>query len=189
MLFNNQTINKVTLNTNKSKGFTLIEMIIGIVVFAISLGIVVQYFGPAEKNSADQIHQIKASELGQALLDDIMSRSFDENSDRSGGIIRCLSNNGTDNSDKTYCTPLNAFGPDDGEAGNIALFDDVDDFDELTEADLSLDSSYNSFKVVVSVIYDATDVRLSDYVAKRILVTITTPLGTDIKFAIFKTNF
>lgn len=189
MLLDKSPIKKFRVSQNKAKGFSLIEMIIGIVVFAISLGIVVQYFDPAEKNSADQIHQIKASELGQALLDDIMSRSFDENSDRAGGVTRCFSNAGTDSTDKTFCTPSNALGTDTGEAGNVTLFDDVDDFDELTEDDLSLDSSYRSFQVNVSVTYDATGLSLSDYVAKKILVTVTTPLGTKINFAIFKTNF
>ena len=175
-------------NLTNSKGFTLIEMIIGIVVFAISLAIVVQYFGPAEKNSADQIHQIKASELGQGLLDDIMSRSFDENSDRSGGVVRCFSNSSSNSDNDEFCKAEVDFGPDAGES-EVSLYDDVDDFHQLTENDLDLDTSYSSFKVNVTVKYDAQSLYLSNYVVKKIFIIITTPLGTEIAFTIVKANF
>ena len=63
------------------QGFTLIELIVGIIVLTISLAIVSTLIAPAEEKSADNVLQIKASELGQSLMNDITSRAFDDNSD------------------------------------------------------------------------------------------------------------
>lgn len=76
----------------KSRGFTLVEIIIGIVVLSISLSIISTLIAPAEQKSADQILQVKAAELAQSLLNDISSRAFDHNSDMAGGILRCGEN-------------------------------------------------------------------------------------------------
>lgn len=179
---------------NNKKGFTLIEVIIGIVVFAISLSIIMQLILPAERNSADQIHQIKAAQLGQALLDDIMSRSFDENSDRAGGAIRC------DSTGNAACS--NALGPDVGETTR-SQFDDVDDFDgyinKIDSINNNLANGYSSFEILVNVVLldDSAlinELGLSNSIAnvqlaKRITVTVTTPLGTAIAFTAYKTNF
>lgn len=181
-------------NNKFSTGFTLIEVIIGIVVFAISLSIIIQLILPTERNSADQIHQIKAAQLGQALLDDIMSRSFDENSDRAGGAIRC------DSAGNIACS--NILGPDAGE-NRRSQYDDVDDFNGYTAAIDSIDTGlargYNSFNILVNVVLlndselvdelNLTNALAGNQLAKRITVTVTTPLGTAIAFTAYKTNF
>lgn len=185
---------------SKKNGFTLIELIIGIVVFAISLSIILQLILPTERNSADQIHQIKAAQLGQALLDDIMSRSFDENSNRAGGILRC--NEDWDRSGaidaNEQCSSINAT---TGVVNQTELdentridFDDVDDFhgynnsvDSLTQ---NLAQGYNDFTINVQVLGNrGGDIGLANSLAKRITVTITTPLNTEIAFTAYKTNF
>ena len=171
----------------KASGFTLIEIIVGIVAFFIALSIVSQLIAPTEQQSADQIHQIKAAELGQALMDEILGRAFDENSDMVGGRDRC------GETGQPACTPEGSFGPDTGE-GNRALFDDVDDyissdFPLTNSTNTSLHSGYDSFKVSVEVEYDGATLGLVDELAKRIKITVTTPLGTDIEFAAYKANF
>lgn len=70
-------------------GFTLIEIIVGIVVLAIALVVITGALGPLYKRSADPWHQVRAAELGHSLLNEIMARSFDENSDRAGSEFRC----------------------------------------------------------------------------------------------------
>lgn len=180
-------------NSSKVTGFTLIEIIIGMVVFAISLAIIMPYLAPAEKNSADQIHQIKAAQLAQALMDDIMSRAFDENSIMAGGLLRCDEDKNENNvidGDEKACTRL--IGTDGPEETSRSTFDDVDDFhnysEKITATDSDLDGSYQNFTINVTVAF-ATGLPLSKWLIKRITIVVTTPLGTDITFTVFKVNF
>jgi MSHA pilin protein MshD len=177
-----------------SRGFTLIELIVGIVVLSISLSIVSTLIAPAEQKSADQILQVKAAELGQSFLNDITSRAFDENSDMVGGLVRC----GDVGSDP--CTDTDKLGPEDGNDGRDNkgeitrdLFNDVDDFDnyslQFNAKGEGLQASYTNFKIDVQVKYDGVSLGLANVNAKRITVTITTPLGTAIEFATHKANF
>ena len=178
-----------------NSGFTLIELILGIVVLSISLSIVSTFIAPAEQKSADQILQVKAAELGQSLLNDISSRAFDHKSDMAGGLVRCGEPAGSN-----ACTDADKLGPEDGNDGRIDAneddredYNDVDDFHgyESNEnaLDDSLGESYSSFIVYVDVRYAGTDLGLANNLAKRITVTVTTPLGTEIKFATHKANF
>ncbi len=169
-------------------GFTLIEIIIGIVVLSISLSIVSTLIAPAEQKSADQIHQVKAAELGQSFLNDISSRAFDEKSDMAGGRVRCGEPLGSN-----ACTDANNFGPEDGETTR-GLFNDVDDFhnysEKFTSNDEALAGGYNNFTIDIKVIYDGLSLGLSSNdSAKKITVSVTTPLGTEIQFATHKANF
>ncbi|MCW8832306.1 MAG: type II secretion system GspH family protein [Colwellia sp.] len=173
---------------SKQSGFTLIEIIVGIVVLAISLSIVGTLIAPAEEKSADQILQIKAAELAQSLLNDISSRAFDENSDMAGGRIRC----GEPNDGSNDCTLEANFGPDTGETTR-GLFNDVDDFHDYSEHfnanDESLHVGYGNFIIDVQVSYDGASLGLANNAAKLIAVTVTTPLGTAIEFSTHKANF
>jgi len=175
---------------NKQSGFTLIEIIVGIVVLSISLALVMNLIVPAEQQSADQVHQIKAAELGQGMLDEILGRAFDHNSDMVGSIWRC------DEDIPEDCSDI--LGPEAGE-NSRASYNDVDDYNGFTlkvdSTDNPLDDGYNSFEITVNVIYDGNSLGLTDPIvnnnrlAKRITVTITTPLNTAITFAGYKSNF
>lgn len=195
-------LSRTTFKHYKNKGFTLIELIVGIVVFAISLSIIIQFIGPTERNSADQIHQIKASQLAQSLMDDIMSRAFDEQSDHIDGSYRC--NDDVDGvpgfqPPERICTNLNSLGPDNGEVSR-ADFDDVDDFHNYTvtfNADgtpvdtlENFDRTYEQFDVVVEVtqVRDP-DIQTFGRSVKQITITVTTPLETEITFTVFRVNY
>jgi len=171
-----------------SRGFTLIELIIGIVVLSISLSIVSTLISPAEEKSADQILQVKAAELGQSFLNDISSRAFDHNSDMAGGRLRC----GEAKLDGSANPCSSVLGPEVGEDSRD-LFNDVDDFNgyelKVNAQGESLHTSYTNFEIDVVVEYDGLSLGLADGNAKLITVTITTPLGTEIKFATHKANF
>lgn len=172
------------------QGFTLIELIVGIIVLTISLAIVSTLIIPAEEKSADNILQIRASGLAQSLMNDITSRAFDDNSDMSGGLVRCGEpDDGTNN-----CTDEANFGPEiDEDREDRNTFDDVDDFDgfkeQVNSTNTPIDNSYSEFIIKVAVIYAGSDLGLAKGLAKRITVTVTTPLGTKIKFTSHKTNF
>ncbi|OUR77240.1 MSHA biogenesis protein MshD [Colwellia psychrerythraea] len=170
-------------------GFTLIEIIVGMVVLSISLSIVSTLIAPAEQKSADQILQVKAAELAQSFLNDISARAFDQNSDMAGGLVRC----GEPNDGSNPCTEPDELGPELGETTRDT-FNDVDDYngygDKFNAQGDALHNSYTNFDVEVEVIYDGLSLGFIDNMAaKRITVTITTPLGTAIKFATHKANF
>jgi MSHA pilin protein MshD len=182
-----QGLYTMPIHNAKESGFTLIEIIIGIVMLSISLAIVSSLIAPTEKQSADNLLQIKAAELGQSLLNDISSRAFDHNSDMSGGRLRC----GEPDEATNPCT--SSLGPEIGE-NSRDNYNDVDDFHEYASNDDALDNSlgesYSNFEIYVDVQYAGLELGLADNkLAKRITVTVTTPLGTEIKFATHKANF
>lgn len=180
------------------KGFTLIELIIGILVFSIALSLVTTLLIPAEENSVDQVHQVKAAQLAKALLNDILSRSFDENSDRDGGVYRCNEdqdrNGDVDDTERCTFDDGNGVWPVDSGETTRSDFDDVDDFDSFTQlitaTDTDLDQSYGTFSLNVDVVYAGLEINTGNLRrAKRITVTVTTPLGTDLQFSAYKANF
>jgi len=136
-------------------GFTLVELVIGIVVLAIALTMITGVLGPLYQRSTDPWHQVRAAELGHSFLNEIMARSFDENSDRAGSEFRCDAS--SDPLDVTYeagadlcsdepvlttppipcanqtafvfsCSIAPCWGPDPDDTGGRSGFDDVDDF-------------------------------------------------------------
>ncbi|MFT4789384.1 MAG: MSHA pilin protein MshD [Paraglaciecola sp.] len=178
---------------NKASGFTLIELVIGIVVFSIALVLFTSLIVPQAIRSVDPIFQVRASELGQSLINEITSKSFDEESDRTGGATLC---------DTTTCTGTTNLGPDDSESRTI--FDDVDDYHGLNVSNGDIKNSlnqtvvlngtylYQGFSLNVSVVYDADMDGTADSVVgntKLITVTVTTPNDEDIIFSSFRSNY
>ncbi|MBA6288070.1 prepilin-type N-terminal cleavage/methylation domain-containing protein [Colwellia sp. MB3u-4] len=191
MRFKQKVSPTLTLPTKASQqGFTLIEIIVGIVVLSIAFSIFTTLIYPLANQSAKQVHQIKAAELGQSMINEIIAKAFDENSDKSGGIYRC------GESGATACSSTLA----DEESGARERFDDVDDYNNLSimesslGGDDSLNDIYVGYQINVKVIND------SDYdgdhddeddisTAKLITVTITTPQDFDFVFAVYRANF
>ena len=179
------------MHVNKPAGFTLIELVIGIIVFSIALVMFTSLIVPQAIKSVDPIFQVRAAELGQSIINEIASKSFDEESDRTGGSNFCTTN----------CTSIADLGPDGETRVN---FDDVDDYNGLTVSDdeiknaldqttvLAGNNLYQGFSVNVSVVYDADMDGIGDTVAgntKLITVTVTTPNDEDIIFSTFRSNY
>lgn len=112
---------------SSQQGFTLVELIIGLVVLGLAVVMLAMLFFPQAQRSAEPILQTRAAGLGQALMLEIMSKSFDQHSDRTGGLLRC------GETDAPTCTEPTALGPDSGETR--ALFNDVDDYHGLNSID------------------------------------------------------
>ena len=177
---------------SKVNGFTLIETIVGIVVLAISFSVLTTLIFPAVEQSADQVHQIRAAELGQSMLNEIQAKAFDENSDMAGGRVRC-GENGID------CTANNLLGAESGETR--ATYDDVDDYDDINHGQdikdslglsIGADDLYSGHSIDVEVCndgdYDGSCDSTTD-IAKLIIVTVKTPNGFDIVFSTYRVNF
>ena len=189
MPFNRTRILKAAI-VSKNHGFTLIETIIGIVVLSIAFSILTTLIYPLANQSAEQVHQIKAAELGQSMINEILGKAFDQNSDMSGGLVRCS------DAGAVACTSWDELG---AEPGEIRInFNDVDDYHKLTVlADslgntVSFSEAYIGYSLNVRVIAD------SDYdgepdgnssIAKLITVTVTTPQDFNFAFSVYRVNF
>jgi MSHA pilin protein MshD len=189
----------VAFNRMKHKGFTLIETIVGLVVLAVSFSVITTIIYPIAEQSAEQLHQIKAAELGQSMLNEIQSKAFDQNSDMAGGLIRC-------GEFAVVCSPV--MGPEDGNDGrpdddedSRDLFNDVDDYNNLIYSAGNIENSqgqvlnlYTGYAISVRVCNDSDydgdcSTNIDNSTAKLITVIVTTPTNFDIVFATYKVNF
>ncbi|GAB2681331.1 type IV pilus modification PilV family protein [Aliiglaciecola aliphaticivorans] len=197
-------------NSKAQAGFTLIEMIIGIVVFAIALTFITTLIFPQAGKSVDPIMQVRATELANTIISEITAMGYDENSQNS---VRCnddLNDDGDlDDAGEISCTPIGNFGPDSSEFRNNtnSNFDDVDDYHGLQQgagfSDAIIRNSlgeillvdgqnlYAGFSISVLVTYDGNmdGVTDSDQSSKLILVYVTTPGGETIEFSAYRSNY
>ena len=186
------------------RGFTLVEIIIGLVVLSIAIVLLTVLVFPQAQRSAEPLLQMRAAALGQAFLDEIAGKSFDEASDRQGGDLRCGETGAapctapcTDPCTDP-CTLPDPLGPDAGETSRDA-FDDVDDYHQLEvnfptlEDALGADiaARYPGFSFAVDVRYsDSNGVcQATVTLYKRIEVTITTSFGQNFTFSSLRGNF
>ena len=186
------------LNHSYQKGFTLIETIVGMVVLAISFSILTTLIYPVAQQSADQLHQVKAAELAQSVLNEIQNKAFDNNSDMAGGRVRCGDIDADDCS-----TTMGAEGIE-----TRATFNDVDDYnglqyglpynnDEIVNSqgvELNLYIGYTmSIRVCNDANYSGPDcdgaLDANTSTAKLIIVTITTPTDFSMSFSTYRANF
>jgi len=178
---------------SRHAGVTLIELVIGITVLAIALTLITSILSPLFIKSSDPWHQVRATELGQSLMNEILARSFDENSDRAGGLLRC------GETGAPACTAAAQFGPDGAESREA--YNDVDDFQgfvgsaaELTNLlGTSLAEQYRNYQVAIAISYPSanqvTGMVLAANQAKKIEITVTTPTGAIVQFAAYRGNW
>lgn len=169
-----------------SRGFTLIEIAVSIVAFGILMVLMARLFSPQLIRGTDPLYNMRAAELGQSYLEEILGKRFSEIS-QSGNQFRCGENNGPG-----ACSGL---GLDANESGNSPnTFDDVDDYITTGRANV-LDqngasrSGYDNFSISINVSNAGGDVGLNAGDAKRIDVTIFDPSGGQYLFTAYKTNF
>ncbi len=197
-----------TIKGFKAKGFTLIELVVGIVVMAIALTFMINIFFTNPGRSVEPLLQIRAAEFGQALMEEILSKKFDDTTPL-GGIPAC-----------TVCTPSNQLGPEDGggspartdnDEDSRAIFNDVDDYniycgDEtantgwpVSDAFGNAPTDFDRFRMRVCVGYDGdlngtvNEGGAGDINAKLITVDVFAPqvggLGDAIQFNAYKGNY
>ena len=180
-------------------GFTLIEMVIGIATLMVSFAIVVNVLMPLTQRSVDPMLQVRAAELGNALLEEIMGQAFDEQSTAVFGVARC----GETGLGAAACTtiPASCAGgmTSATEEANRALYDDVDDYHCLNQSDGDIQTSqgtdltiYDGFSINVRVQYDGNmDGTTSETpeIAKLVTVSVTTPINDVLVFSAYKFNY
>lgn len=188
------SVKRSTTQLRLNVGFTLIELVIGMLVFAIAMTFFIGLIVPQTTHSIDPIFQVRATELAQSLINEISSKSFDEHSSRNASE-RC--GDGT----APACTLPNALGPD---SESRSAYNDVDDFEGLDERDGNILSAtgstigingrnlYQGFRASVSVFYDADLDGSNDGAvgaAKLITVRVTTPSSEEVVFSTYRYNY
>lgn len=206
----------IFMNNYKSNGFTLVELIIGIVVLAVAMLVMNTLLISQSKDSLEPLYRLRASQLGQSVIQTILSRGYDENSDHNGGYYRCgevwgdsdlwydgfdwqTSESTTDIATKIDCTDESDYGIDStsNEAqGEHQDFNDVDDFitngfepagDYGDVLGNNLSAQYNNYLIKIAVSKDTAT--LSAQTLKRIEVTIQTPSNEKIVYSALKGNY
>ncbi|SHI05612.1 type IV pilus modification PilV family protein [Ferrimonas marina] len=72
-------------------GFTLVEMVVGMVVLAIALVLIATLLFPLGERAALSVHRAKSAQLGQAVLAQMAGRRVDRDTPAGGGRIASLS--------------------------------------------------------------------------------------------------
>jgi MSHA pilin protein MshD len=163
-----------------ARGFTLIELVIGITLVAIAVTLLVRLIVPATLQSAEPLVQQRAASLAQALMDEILSKRYDELTPE-GGI--------------PPCSPCSVSLGADGEGR--ASFDDVDDYNAycassvpVRDANNNVIPNYDSYSMRICVSYDGSyNGGSTGEGAKRITVTITPASNVPIVFTAYRANF
>ena len=199
----------------KVRGFTLIEIIIGIVVLSIALTGGLSLLISQVDAYRDPLIKEKSVQIAKRVVHEIQIRAYDEKSDIGGGIFRCSETVG--GISLGVCSAEAEYGTDRGEL-MLDTLDDVDDFDtaKLCLKLLKLSGSYscsdNNYLPVVYFFSDAADEatqkKYNDYYAgflvkievvpakisghadsaKKITVTVRQSDGLEIEYSFIKAN-
>ena len=196
----------------KVRGFTLIEIIIGIVVLSIALTGGLSLLISQVDAYRDPLIKEKSVQIAKRVVHEIQIRAYDEKSDIGGGIFRCSETVG--GISLGVCSAEAEYGTDPGEL-MLDTLDDVDDFD-TAKLCLKLSESYscsdNNYLPVVYFFSDAADEaaqkKYNDYYAgflvkievvpakisgdadsaKKITVTVRQSDGLEIEYSFIKAN-
>ncbi|MGU5715271.1 type IV pilus modification PilV family protein [Aeromonas taiwanensis] len=180
------------------RGFTLIELIVGIVLLAVALTGILGLLINQAPRAVDPVQQVRAAQLAQRLAGEILQKSFDEQSDHNGGRYRC-----GETVDGVIIPCSDRYGPD-GELAPYA-YNDVDDFDTAgnwvdanrfsqTSAGVSRDE-YPNYQVNIAVRgVDFSDGSFKSCTApcsvgKRIELQVRLPDRSVLDFSLYRGNY
>lgn len=170
-------------------GFTLIEIVVSIAAIGILMTLIISVFSTEAVRGTDALYSLRAAELGQSYLEEMLGKRYAENSPL-GNSVRCGETGGPG----ACTTPL---GPDSGETSHTN-FDDFDDYNGFSDGGANTSPTdqsgnprpaYTGFRVSATVSYAGTDLGLTNTDAKLAVVTVTDPRGAQYVFSAYKTNF
>jgi MSHA pilin protein MshD len=201
----------------KNTGFTLIELIITIIIMSFAAIIIIPYLS-AVTHGPDPVLREKAIALGQAMMDEILAKKWDNDTASGGGpIVTVETLSGARGTDGTRNATLpGSLGPETGAPDNESptaddrtSWDDVDDYNGVSgpiggiffdQNGNAVPGTWTGFTRTVSVSYvtinnptiiDATTPAgsASTTDTKRIIVTVTSPLGETFELVAVSCNF
>jgi len=190
----------------RTRGFTVVEIVVTIVILAIALVGVAAIVRLGTQSGADVMLETRAIALGQAYLDELLGRRFDEKSAASGlnPCFGLVSDPGP--SPPRPCSEEVDFGSDG--AGELLgfpreRFDDVDDYHGWVEGDGESEpirdaegderEDYENFHVSIQVRYVGDDAEWGSlHITQAKLITVDVRVrGQDQgwQFSAYKGNY
>lgn len=178
-LFSISTSVTVSSKAKPQQGFTLVELVVGMLVIAIAIVMLSSMLFPQADRAAKTLHRVKSAELAHSLMNEIWGKRYDQHTNANGGVPACGSLLGA-----SCSTTL---GPEAGEGRND--FNDVDDYHGLSQNDFMLNSSqtyaqvYPNYQLSVAVTYGAVPN------TKLVAINVTTPDGEVITYHLLRSNY
>ncbi|MGH1486117.1 MAG: type IV pilus modification PilV family protein [Cellvibrionaceae bacterium] len=153
-----------------TKGFTLIELIVFIVVIAMTTVVLGKIYQHSLTSLNTPLIKHQLSLMAQSKIEAISARKFDENTPADGTACDLL-------------VPCAGIGLEAGESlSNTTTLDDIDDFHGYN------DSPRPGFSRRVDVVYAGTDFGLSLQAAKQIRVSVSANTGENITLSVYRVN-
>jgi MSHA pilin protein MshD len=171
------------------RGFTLIELVVGMMVIAIAIVMLTSMLFPQADRAAKTLHRVRSAELAHSVMNEIWGKRYDQNTNPNGGVPACGSSAGSACSYALAVDGPPFLGPDGSETRNN--FNDVDDYNGLSELSKMLDSSqtyaqaYPRYKLKVTVEYFDSATKAQ----KLITVAVTTPASEEITYQALRSNY
>ncbi|SUI71321.1 Tfp pilus assembly protein PilV [Shewanella putrefaciens] len=167
------------------KGFTLIELVVGMLVIAIAIVMLSSMLFPQADRAAKTLHRVRSAELAHSVMNEIWGKRYDQNTNANGGVPACGSPLGMS------CTPADKLGKDivSGIVESRNNFNDVDDYHGLNETATVLNSSqtyteaYPNYRLSVTVAYGAVPN------TKLVTINVTTPDNEVITYNMVRSNY
>ena len=188
------------------RGYTLVELVIGIVVFGVAMVLISTTLFPMFAKSANPHFEARAAALGQAVMNQVLARQFDRHSDPNGSQWRCgedaealLAQGIISPNPVPTCTPT----PLSANEGFIATEDYIGCWGDLGSCPRThrgtLDTliggtaeDYRGFTVEINVVYDNStfdDSTGNSKLYKRIDLYVDTGNFGRYDFTAYRSNF
>ncbi|MCS6097227.1 type IV pilus modification PilV family protein [Shewanella baltica] len=170
---------KVSIKAKPQQGFTLIELVIGMLVIGIAIVMLTSMLFPQADRAASTLHRVRSAELAHSVMNEIWGKRYDQNTNANGGTPACDSPLGNN------CST--SLGPEVGESRNS--FNDVDDYNGLNETATMLNSTqtyadaYPNYQLSVTVAYGTAPN------TKLVTINVTTPDNEVITYNLVRSNY
>ncbi|MCD8550493.1 MAG: type II secretion system GspH family protein [Shewanella xiamenensis] len=178
-LFSISTSIKASSKAKPQQGFTLIELVVGMLVIAIAIVMLSSMLFPQADRAAKTLHRVKSAELAHSVMNEIWGKRYDQNTNANGGVPACGSPLGSS------CSAN--LGPEAGEGRND--FNDVDDYHGLTQNATMFNSSqtyaeaYPNYQLSVTVAFGQSPN------TKLVTINVTTPDNEVITYNLVRSNY
>ena len=164
-----------------SKGFTLIELVIGMLVIGIAIVMMTSMLFPQADRSVETLNRVRSAELAHSIMNEIWGKRYDQHTNANGGSPAC----GSSETGALPCSTL--MGPDAGEGRDD--FNDVDDYHGLNQQSRMLNSAqtyadaYPNFRLSVTVVLGSVSN------TKLVSINVTTPSSEVITYHLVRSNY
>lgn len=155
---------------NRTRGFTLIESVIFIVIVSIAVAAIAQHVSQSVQGSADPLLRQKALTILHQYLDQMQTVRWDENTPIGGGALTAPA---SVSHEEASCT--------------LASLDDFDDFNCFTDFDLG-----DGFTIDITVTLETTNwdsVPAGSYKKAVVNVGVPTGAGETLSITLYRANY